>query len=201
MSEQLSLPSAPSPEEVDWDAAFSDHYGAMPHPLNPDLTVKDFPTAVRLATASKFGGGKGEEGHASPMEAGLFWKEFQGLEMAPGDYMETLDKLKHLSWRYHDRPPAMSEIKNLSQSSPADIRRYYADLPHPRVPDLSAGEYMKMHTVASHWVQEHLGDKRTAPYDHEVALFHHAGYGPQAISDHYQAMKEPDDTEEEPSVT
>src|SRR6202022_675211 len=184
----VSEQAAPPPS-VDWHKAAQDYFGAFAHPLNPELSVRDFPTAVHLATASKFSPKSGEEGHASPIEAGLFWKEFQQLGMDPKTYLETLDKLKGLSWRLLDRPPSMSEIGMHRDATPAAIRQYYSDLPHPKYPEVPAGEFVKAMTKATYYSMEHAGRR---PYEHEAAFFHASGFGASQIADHYQAMKPPD---------
>jgi hypothetical protein len=174
---------------IDWHSAFQQHYGEFAHPLNPELKVKDFPTAVHLATASKFSVKSGEEGHASPVEAGMFWKEFQQLGMDPKDYLETLDKTKGLSFRLLNRPPTMNEIALHKDAPPHQIRQYYEALPHSQYPEISAGDFIKATHKATYYAQEHLGRK---PFSHEVAMFHSAGWGTSQIADHYKSMRPPD---------
>lgn len=178
-------------DSIDWGAVFKEHYDNFDHPLNPDLKVRDFATAVTLATATKFGGPTPKEGHASPTEAGLFWKEFQAMDppMGPQKYLETLHALAPLSWRYHKRAPSISEVSQHRDSDPQKVRQHFESLPatHWGMPDISAGDFVKAHTKAAHWSQEHMSRD---PYAHEVAYFHHAGYSHQDLSTHYERLRD-----------
>lgn len=176
---------------VDWHKHAEEYYGGFqqPHPQTGqplDIKVRDYPTAVKLATASKFGL-KG--GHADPKEAEMFWKEFQGTGLSPDQYLETLKALAPLSWRYHDRPPSIREVvKSTTENWDSKrIRMHYSEMPHEKYPEMSAGEYIKAHHSAAFYSNQHLGRD---PYGHEVAHFHSGNMGPQSIDAHYRMVKD-----------
>lgn len=162
--------------ETDWQRIAQDHYGSFPHPLAPSLTVKDFPMAVQLATATKFGG------HASPQEAALFWSEFQALQMQPGEYLDTLQKAAPLSFRFVGRPPTMQEIKMHSQAAPDQIHKYYSTLPDKDYPELMAGQMVKALATAEPYAQKHLGRSALKV---EGQFIHNAALNAPAVDAHY----------------
>jgi len=177
--------------DIDWGAAFKEHFEQFDHPLNPDLKVKDYGLAVELATASKFGGDSPQNAHASPHEAGLFWREFSAVNppIAPQHYLETLGRLAPLSWRYHKRAPTMSEVSQHRDSDPQKIRQHYENLPAMNwgYPDITAGDFVKAHTRAQYWSQQHLSRQ---PYAHEVSLAHHASMTHDDIGAYYSDLRQ-----------
>ena len=165
----------------DWAAIAEDFYGNMPHPAAPGVKVKDYPTAVRLATATKFGG------HASPQEASMFWREFQGLGMSPSQYEASLKVLAPLSYTYHGRPPSMQEIARFKDEQPAQARDYYHNLPDKHYPEVPAGEMIKQLKQASPHAQQHLG---RGPNKYEAAELHAMGAKSDHAASYYASMKE-----------
>jgi hypothetical protein len=169
---------------VNFDELVAEHYGNRPHPLSrmsPPILVKDWETAVRLATATKFGG------HAEPHEVELFWKEFQSLQMPPTQYMDLLDRLSKWSFRYHDKPPTMSEIQGLRDAKPAEQHKHYKDLPDSDYPDLSAHEMQAALAKADIPAKQHL---QRGAFKNEARGFHHSGMGSEHIDQHYQRLAE-----------
>jgi len=151
---------------TNWDSIAHDYWGAQPHPLAPSLTQSEFPVAVKLATATKFGG------HATPQQAELFWQEFKNLDMSPDQYTQALDTLAPLSFAYHNRPPTMNEIKALGTAKPAEIRKHYTDLPDKDIPTVSAGDMVKAIQTAKPHFHENLG---RMPTKLEAAYLVHSG--------------------------
>jgi len=176
---RIGLASMINPE-VDWHQIAEEHYGSKPHPRAPSLTVRDFPIAIELATATRFGG------HATHTEAEAFWREFQNLKMAPAQYLRLLDQLAPLAFRYHGRPPSMEEIAKHQESDPKAMRDYYSELPHKLYPDVSAGQMMRWQAMADPYAQQHLGRKALL---NEARSFAHGNMGPQQIDHVYQGLK------------
>jgi hypothetical protein len=166
---------------VDWDAIAKAHWDEQPHPSGHGLKIKEFATAVKLATMAKFGG------HSAPHEAALFWQEFApgGVPiMAPEEFEHTLDKIAPLSFTYHGRPPTMKEIANLKDKQPHEARKYFADLPHKHLPHMTAGEAVKAMEAAKPHANEHLGRDPVYP---ELSHLHHSGTNP---ADYYAKLGE-----------
>lgn len=165
----------------DFQSAAKAHYEAMPHPLNPDLTVGEFPLAVKLATATKFGG------VANAQEAGMFYKEFRLMGMEPGHYLDTLKRVAPLSFRFQNRPPTMEEIKMLgSQPLRPDVaHNYYSNLPDLDYPDVPAGHMVKAMAAAHPYAIKHLDRPATK---NEARFIHHAGLNASGIDQHYQYL-------------
>lgn len=165
---------------IDWAKITQDYFNELPHPLEPALKVGEFATAVKLASAARFGG------HASPAEAALFWPEFKATGMSPQEFEHALDRLAPLSYTYHGRPPSMQEIVKLKDEPPAKARSYFADLPHKYYPHVSAGDMVKALVAAKPHAQEHLGRDPVLP---EAAYFHHSGKDP---ADYYSRIAHDD---------
>jgi hypothetical protein len=171
---------------TDWTAHAEAHYGALPH-IDPEtgkasaITNKEWPVALEMATAARFGG------HAAPAEVESFWPQFKALGMEPDHFLQLLDHLGPLFFRYHDRPPSMREIAMLKDGSPADARKYVEDLPDKDYPEVTAGQ-MVHSLVSAHGVaREHIG---RAPAKGEVATFITGRYNSQQQADYYRHQKE-----------
>lgn len=165
----------------DWKAIADGHYGVMPHPFAPSLSVAEYPVAMHLARVTKFGG------KAEPGEAEKFWQEFKQLQMPPGQYLDTIKRIAPLSFRLVNRPPTMEEIKQHSALAPDQSHKYYASLPDPDYPDVPAGEMVRSLAAATPYAAKHAG---RAPTKGEAAFFHHAKLNTQGIDQHYQMLKE-----------
>ena len=164
--------------------AVTDYFNNQPHPKAPGVRAGDFPLAVRLASAAKFGG------HATPPEAEAFWKEFQQMHMSPAEFEQMLESAAPHSFALHGRPPSMTELTKFgeSKSTPSQIREHYAQLPDKNYPELSAGEMIKNLRKAEPWAQAHLGRK---PVKKEAVHLHHSGMDPQAFFQAMAAMRAP----------
>lgn len=153
---------------IDWASVAHEYIQNLPSPHDPSgkIPIGEWATAVKLATAAKFGG------HASPHEASLFYSEFKATGMHPQEFEAALDKLAPLSFTYHGRPPSMQEIAQLKDKSPADARKYFGDLPHKIYPHVSAADMVKAVQSAKPHAMEHLGRE---PALNEAAYLHHSG--------------------------
>lgn len=164
---------------VDWGNAAKSYFDELPHPMGHGLLIKEFATAVKLATMARFGG------HAQPAEAALFWSEFKQTGLSPEDFEQTLDKLAPLSFTYHGRPPTMKEIAQLKDKTSAEARRHFGDLPDAQHPSLSAAEMVKSMTAARPWAREHL---QREPLKNEAAYLHHSGTPAETYYAHLAAQ-------------
>ncbi len=169
---------------IDWNAAAKEYIDNLPSPHDPtgQIPIKEWATAVKLATAARFGG------HASPHEAALFWPEFKATGMAPQEFEAVLDKLAPLSYTYHGRPPSMAEIVQLKDKSPKEARTYFGDLPHKIYPHVSAADMVKAVQAAKPHANEHLGRDATL---NEAAYLHHSSENP---ADYYSRIAPKDQT-------
>ena len=165
----------------DWDSHVKAWWDEQPHPKDPTgkLKIKEFATAVKLATMAKFGG------HASAPEASLFWGEFapNGVPMmAPEEFEQTLDRIAPLSFTFHGRPPTMKEIVQLKDSHPHEVSKYFEDLPDKTYPHVTAGNMVKTLRSAEPHAQEHLD---RSPNKFEAQYLYHSGEAP---ANYYQKM-------------
>jgi hypothetical protein len=165
-----------------FDAIAAEHYGNLPHPASrTGITVREWPIAVQLASATRFGG------HATPAEADHFWPEFQALGISPQDYLHTLDRLARWSFLYHGRPPSMTEIRDLHPLKAHEQQRHYADQPDQHYPDLTAGEMVKALSVADHYATKHL---QRGAVKKEARFLHHSGGGAGLADQYYAGLAE-----------
>ncbi len=163
---------------IDWNAIAHEYVQNLPSPHDPtgQIPIKEWATAVKLATAARFGG------HASPHEAALFYQEFKATGMHPQEFEAALDRLAPLSFTYHGRPPSMQEIAQLKDKSPAEARKFFGDLPHKIYPHVSAADMVKAVQAAKPHAMEHLGRE---PSLNEAAYIHHSNERP---GDYYQRI-------------
>lgn len=181
------IQSAPTEGPIDVEKVVADWHNAQPHPQNPQLTVGEYATAVKLATQSKFGG------HATAQEAGAFWQEFKGANqklqaegkatMSPEDYLQALDKLAPLTAALHGRPPSMNEIVSLKDSAPGQQRSYFEDLPDQLYPSVTAGQMAKYIAMGTSAAQATIG---RAANKLEAMTFAHANLNLDQIGSWYQ---------------
>lgn len=174
---------------IDWAQIVNDYFSEQPHPQAPDLTIGEYPIAVKLATKLKFGG------HASAHEATAFWHEFKGLNtrlqsqgkepLAPQEFEHLVDHLSKVSFTYHGRPPSMSEIARFRDAEPSTISKYYGDLPDEHYPHVTAAQMVKYLTLAEPYARQHLD---RSPLKLEAARFHHGGFAAQGIESYYKMM-------------
>lgn len=157
---------------IDWGQVAKAYYDELPHPNGHGLKIKEFATAVKLATMIKFGG------HAEPHEAAMFWQEFApgGVPlMSPQDFEHALEKVAPLSYVFHGRPPSLKEVAELAGKASHEVRRYFADLPSKTHPEISAGDFVKAYQAARPWARQHL---EREPVATEAAYLHHSGESP-----------------------
>lgn len=155
---------------IDWHAVAKAHWDQQPHPKAPNIQIKDYATAVKLATLVKFGG------HASSHETGLFWPEFKATGMSPQEFEHAVERIAPVSFTYHGRPPSMQEIVQLKDKHPKDVSSYYGELPDKHYPHVAAKDMVQHLAAATPHAQEHLGRN---PVKLEAALLHHSGENPR----------------------
>lgn len=176
---------------IDWARAAAEWFGEQPHPQAPSLKIKEYPTAVRLATRMRFGG------HANAAEATAFWGEFQSMNerlaaskrapVTPEEFEHLVEPMAKISYAYHGRPPTMHEIARHRDSDPKQVHDWYANLPDETYPHVPAGSMAKYLALAEPHAQMSLGRK---PAKIEAMRFYHGGYSADAIDTYYQKMKE-----------
>lgn len=159
---------------IDWANAAKEYMDDQPHPRGHGLKIKEFATAVKLATMVKFGG------HAEPHEAAMFWRDFApgGVPiMSPQEFEHAIDHLAPLSFTYHGRPPSMQEILKLKDLAPHEARRYFSDLPDQHYPHVSAGDMVKTIQAGTTHANNLIGRPMLK---NEAAEMIHSGESPPA---------------------
>lgn len=162
-------------------------WNAQPSPHAPGLTNGEFPTAVKMATKMKFGGG-----HASAAEASGFWDEFKGLNqklqaanknpLSPEAFGHAVDEMAKVSFAFHGRPPRMDEIEKLHDQTPKAVRDHFYNLPDQNYPTVPAGEMISHLQSAKPHANEHL---QRDPNKLEVSYLYHSGDNPAS---YYQKL-------------
>lgn len=179
---------------IDWTKAAAEFFAEQPHPQAPGLKVKEYATAVRLATAMRFGG------HAPAHEAEAFWREFTAMNdrlalqkkmpITPEEFEHVVKPMAQVSFAYHGRPPTMHEIARHRDSDPKQVHDWYANLPDEHYPHVPAGGMVKYLTLAEPHARMNLGRK---PNKVEASRFYHGNFTADAIDSYYRRMKEEDD--------
>ncbi len=155
---------------IDWEQTAKEFWDEQPHPRGHGLLIKEFATAVKLASMAKFGG------HAEPHEAALFYREFQASGLSPEEFEQGLDRLAPLSYVYHGRPPTIKEVVQFKDKSPLEARKHFVDLPDKHHPEIAAGDMVKAFQAARPWARQHLDRE---PVKTEAAYLHHSGERPE----------------------
>jgi len=176
---------------IDWVNAVASWFGDQPHPQSPGLKIKEFPTAVRLATKMRFGG------HADAREAEGFWREFQAMNdrlaaskkppVSSDEFEHLIEPMAKISFAYHGRPPTLHEVVRHRDSDPKQMHDWYANLPDEHYPHVPAGGMAKYLALADPYAQMHLARK---PVKLEASRFYHGSFSPDAIDAWYQKMKQ-----------
>lgn len=177
---------------TDWGSVAKSYFDEQPHPRGHGLKIKEFATAVKLATMVKFGG------HAEAHEAALFWQEFApggNPIMPPQEFEHALDRLAPLSFTFHGRPPSMAEIISLKDKLPHEARRYFEDLPDQHYPHVSAGAMVKAMQAGNEHAQNLIG---RPVLKNEAAAMIHSGEPPLA---YYSRLKTDRDSKTTPQPT
>jgi hypothetical protein len=164
---------------VDWGQVAKEFWDQQPHPRAPNIQIKDYATAVKLATLVKFGG------HASSHETSLFWPEFKATGMSPQEFEHAVERIAPVSFTFHGRPPSMQEIVQLKDKHPKDVNSYFGELPDKHYPNVPAAEMVKHLAAAEPHAREHLG---RAPVKLEAAYLHASGEQP---ANYYSRLAQP----------
>lgn len=151
-------------------------YANMPHPLAPEIAVKDYAAIAKTAMMVK--GDFPEPNDVSAMHGQL-----QALGISPSQYERAWKLARPLANRLLDRDPTPDEIVHLHEAHPSEYHDYYNAMPHPHYPEISAGEMAKYYHAALPVSQKLAGRE---PVAHEVARFAMAGYDTESIHAHYK---------------
>src|SRR5262245_61454994 len=176
------------------DDVIHGYWQSQPHPSAPNLTVGEYPMAMRMATTLKFGQGE----HPTPQEADSFMAEFKAMNQTlqsqnklpyqPEEFIHQAQQMARSSFAYHGRPPSMYEMARLRDSHPKEIVAYYGALPDEHYPTVPAAEMAKALHAATPWSQLYEG---TAPNKGDAAYLYHSG---QSAEQFYQARARQDGT-------
>lgn len=121
-------------------------YGAMPHPKgNGQIKVSEWPAYVRVAARLK--GARMPEAD----DVVSAFTMLKGAGVSPAEFEYVWDIAKPVSTRLIGKEPHILEIARLAQAHPSEILHYYSSLPHPKSPEISAGDYAKyFHAMQPH---------------------------------------------------
>jgi len=138
-------------------AAAEKLYGDMPHPKgNGQIKVSEWPAYVRVAARLK--------GTRMPEADDVIsaFTMLKGAGVSPAEFEYVWDIAKPVSTRLIGKDPHILEVARLAQAHPTEILHYYSSLPHPKSPEISAGEFAKyFHAMQPHAQDHHERDPNT----------------------------------------
>jgi hypothetical protein len=108
--------------------------------------------------------------------------------MSSQDFEHVLERVAPISYSFHNRPPTLKELVDLSQKAAHEVHRYFADLPSKERPEISAGDYVKAFQAARPWARQHL---EREPVSVEVAVLHHSSEHPNDYFSRLAAQNTP----------
>jgi hypothetical protein len=153
-------------------------YGNMPHPQgNGQIKVNEWPAYVRVAARLK--------GARMPQADDVIsaYTMLKGAGVSPAEFEYVWDKAKPVSTRLIGQEPHILEIARLAQAHPSEILNYYSSMPHPKHPEISAGDYAKyFHAMQGH-AQEH---QQRDPNGVEIVRAAMGNWETEDIINHYQ---------------
>src|ERR1700738_214842 len=132
-------------------ANVENYYGNLPHPLAPEIKVKDY-TAFEQAAKTFMDGRKPE-----PADVAHIHQSLKHLELSPSDFERTWKTSKSLANRLLGRDPTFEEMKVLADAHPGDIHDYYSNHPHPDYPEVKAGDMVKAFHAATPIARKMVG--------------------------------------------
>lgn len=121
----------------------ADYYGNMPHPLVPEVKVRDYEMFENVA-ADMFES-QLESKRPSPEHVAHAFQQLQAMQMTPAEFQHTWAVAKPVSQRLLDREPTMVDIDRLRHSTPHEIHQHYFHSPYPGYEEVTAGQ------MARHW--------------------------------------------------
>jgi hypothetical protein len=163
------------PDPVTLQKTVTDYFDNLPHPAVPEIKVKDYPAYARVAMMLK-----GE--FADPGDVKTAHAHLQGAGLSPAEFEYLWGIARPIANRFLGRDPHMVELQRLQHAHPAEIHDHYASLPHPKYPEVKAGDYARYWHAAYPLAMQHL---KREPNDMEVARFATAGYETDDIHQHY----------------
>jgi hypothetical protein len=154
----------------------ADYYGNLPHPDVPEVKVKEYEAFAKVA-ARFFENPKPEREQISQA-----FHLLNNAGLSPAQFERVWDIAKPLANRLLGTPPTIHDLDMLRDAHPGDIQKYYLDHPHPKYPEVSAGDFNRYYHAATPIAQQQIG---RFPVEHEVARFAAAGYDTQDMANHY----------------
>lgn len=154
----------------------ADYYGNQPHPDAPDIKVKEYEAFAKVA-ARFFENPKPQREQITQA-----YHLLNNANLSPAQFERVWDIAKPLANRLLGTPPTIHDLDMLRDAHPGDIQRYYLDHPHPKYPEVSAGDFNRYYHAAEPIANMHAD---RFPVDHEVARFAAAGYETEDLIAHY----------------
>ena len=150
-------------------------YANMPHPLAPELKVKDYPAYARAAIVMK-----GEFPNGEDVRTTYHALNAAGVSPSQFEYLHRL--MTPVTTRFLGRKPELEEIARLKNAGPNEIQQYFASMPHPQYPEAKVGDMFRYYHATVPVAREHTGQDPSAL---ELARFAVARYGIEDIHVHY----------------
>ena len=151
-------------------------YGDKPHPLVPEVKVKDYSAFARVA-ARMF-----QQAQPNPQHVSVAYHTLTNAGVAPAEFERIWDVAKPLANRLLDRDPTIHDLHMLSTRAPGEIHSYYMDHPHPQYPESSAGDIARYAAVAREPANRYAGRN---PLAHELHTFVMGQYSASEVHQHY----------------
>lgn len=151
--------------------------GDMPHPDAPSMRVRDYKAHVKAAQLIT---GKTD---VRPSDVANAFHLLKSMDVAPGEFEHTWSIAHPVAQRFLGREPLPQEIKQLNGAHPGDVHSYFAESPHPKFPEVLAGDFARYYHAAE-GIAIAAGVKRR-PLGVEVARFAMAGYDAEDMQRHY----------------
>lgn len=151
-------------------------YGEKPHPMLPEVKVKDYGTFARAA-ARMF-----QQASPKPQQVAVAYHTLTNAGVAPAEFERVWDVAKPLANRLLNRDPTIHDVHMLLTKAPGEIQSYYMDHPHPQYPESSAGDIARYAAVAREPANRYAGRN---PNTLELHTFVMGGYTSDEVHGHY----------------
>jgi hypothetical protein len=150
--------------------------GNKPHPLAPEIKVKDYPAFARAA-ARMF-----QQKQPTPQHVSTAYHALTNAEVSPAEFERVWDVAKPLANTLLDRDPTIHDIHMLATKMPGDIHSYYMEHPHPKMPTAKAGDIARYAAIAREPANRYHGRN---PVLGELHTFVMGQYSASEVHDHY----------------
>lgn len=151
-------------------------YGEKLHPDAPSVKVKDYEAFARVA-AKMFYTSKPQ-----PKQVESAYHTLSNAELSPSEFERLWKIAKPLANRLLNEDPTPQDLKMLEGSHPGDIQHYYMNHPHPKYPEVSAGDIARYAAVSLYPARRLTGNQPNLVELHKFAL---GGYTMDDIVAHF----------------